>query len=297
MLRSLQQLLTGLVDYAGLFPPAQLSLNEAMAEYNSVQSSPYSWLGDRFVLPAARLEEFATHLATFPPHQTWQLSVILSQDWKSDLEQVHRAEAELIPKDNGQFLISTLEVAPLDPSDIHSVGAHLPPGKETFFEIPFQVGLAPYLEALQQLGAAAKLRTGGVSSSAFPDTAQLSQRILSLAQARVPFKATAGLHHPLPGNYRLTYEPNSAVGTMHGFLNVAVLAALAYQQALPLDGAVALLTETSITPFQFSETGLGWRDRTLSLEDIGVARQQFFRSLGSCSLQEPIADLKTLHLL
>ena len=297
MVRSLKQLLTGLVDYAGLFPPAQLSLKEAMVEYDLVQSSPYYWLGDRFVLPAARLEEFAAQLATFPSHQPWQLSVILSQDWKSELEQLHRAESKWASQSNPQLLITTLEVAPLEASEIHAVGSHLPPGKEAFFEIPFQADLAPYLEALQQIGAAAKLRTGGITSSVFPDAAQLSQRVLSLAQARIPFKATAGLHHPLPGNYRLTYEPDSAMGTMHGFLSVTILAALAYQQALLLEEAIALLTETSITAFQFSETGLAWRDRSLSLEDIQVARQQFFRSLGSCSLQEPITDLKNLHLL
>jgi hypothetical protein len=144
---------------------------------------------------------------------------------------------------------------------------------------------------------AAKLRTGGVTAEVFPDSQQLSQRILALAQAKIPFKATAGLHHPLRSQHRLTYQPDSTVATMHGFLNVVLLATFAYQQSISLDEAIALLETSEITQFHFTETHLTWHDRVLSTSEMIQARQQFFHSFGSCSFKEPLTDLYALELL
>lgn len=296
MLQTLKQLLSAIVDYAGLFPPARLSLPEAMTVYDRARSSPYAWLVDRFVLPATRLPELATLLPSFlgqgHPGKPWSLSVILSENWAVELEQIDQLHAT-----NHQVLINTLEVAPLPPKDIQQVCLRLPVGVTTFFEIPFKTDIEPYLTLLQQSGVAAKLRTGGITSDAFPDSAQFCQRILSLAKAQIPFKATAGLHHPLRGSHRLTDASDSAFTTMHGFLNVAILAAFAYQQRGIFDDAIALLEEQSMHPFQLTETAIGWRDYSLSLTELEQSRQQFFRSFGSCSVQEPIADLHTLRLL
>ena len=54
---SARALLAGLVDYAGLFPPAALSMDDAVAEYARWRRSPEAWMLGRFVLPAARLAE------------------------------------------------------------------------------------------------------------------------------------------------------------------------------------------------------------------------------------------------
>jgi hypothetical protein len=293
MLTSLKQLLTSIVDYAGLFPPAQLSLLEAMTQYDRAKSSPYQWMLDRFVLPASRLQELVTLLPKFcegDEFNPWSLSVILSKNWEAELEQLQE-----IHKTSHTIVITALEVAPLPPDEIEQVCSNLPPEVFSFFEIPFDVDLQPYVKVLQQTGAAAKLRTGGITSNAFPDGAQLSQRILTLTEAQIPFKATAGLHHPLRGNYRLTYQPDSATATMHGFLNLVLLTAFAYQ-SITDDEALVLLAETTIAPFQFTDTTIRWHDYSLSLSDIAHCRQSF-RSFGSCSFQEPIDDLCNLGLL
>ncbi|PSB32060.1 hypothetical protein [Stenomitos frigidus] len=294
MLLALKQLLSSIVDYAGLFPPAQLSLPEAMTMYDRAQASPERWLVGRFVLPAACLPTFVTILPTVlePGHSSqWSLSVILSQNWAAELKQIHQHVV------TDQLLISALEVPPLLPSDMQQVCLHLPVGVTAFFEIPWSAALEPYLTLLQQPCVAAKLRTGGVTSDAFPDSAQLAQRLLSLAKAEIPFKATAGLHHSLRGKHRLTYKPDSASTTMHGFLNVSILAAFGYQQSVTLDDAIALLEEQSMRSFQCTETTICWRDYALSLLELERFRQQFFHSFGSCSIQEPIDDLRSLRLL
>lgn len=291
------------MDYAGLFPPAQLSLPEAMKIYDRAQTSPHHWMLDRFVLPASRLSELVNFLTDFSQESNstkpFALSVILSKNWATELEQLQPFTAGFYPnqKLSQPIALSTLEVAPLSPSEIQKVYSHLPDQVTSFFEIPFDAELDSYLQVLQQIGAAAKLRTGGITPEAFPNSTQLCERILAFAEAKIPFKATAGLHHPLRGNHRLTYQPDSASTTMHGFLNVAILSAFAHQQTLTHDEGIAILEETSIAPFQFTDTEIRWRDRSLSLDEISRSRQQFFRSFGSCSFQEPIDDLHSLNLL
>lgn len=294
MLTLLKRLLSSIVDYAGLFPPAQLSLSEAMNVYDRARSSPHRWMLDRFVLPATRLQEFIKllpHEETFVS-QHWSLSMILSKNWEAELKQIEQiTETRLYT--NSSLRISALEVAPLSPIEIQQISINLPAEINTFFEIPFDADLAPYLNILQELRASAKLRTGGITSNAFPQSIELAQRILSLANAQIPFKATAGLHHPLHG-YCLTPASNTK---MHGFLNVAIVAAFAYQKAITLSEAVAILEESSIDAFQFSETEVSWHDRILSSSAIENSRQHCFRSFGSCSFQEPIDDLYDLNLL
>ena len=50
---SARALLGGVVDYAGLFPPAALSMADAVAEYAAAQRGADAWMLGRFVLPAA----------------------------------------------------------------------------------------------------------------------------------------------------------------------------------------------------------------------------------------------------
>ncbi|HEY2250053.1 MAG TPA: hypothetical protein VGH74_03290, partial [Planctomycetaceae bacterium] len=56
---SLRALLSGSIDYAGMFPPAGLSLVQAIELYRRHRSSPASWMLGRFVVPAAQLADLA----------------------------------------------------------------------------------------------------------------------------------------------------------------------------------------------------------------------------------------------
>ncbi len=84
---------------------------------------------------------------------------------------------------------------------------------------------------------------------------------------------------------------------MHGFLNVIVLAALAYHQKLTSEIALKLLQESSSDNFQFTNDSICWKNHQLNISEIEETRKRFFRSFGSCSFQEPIDDLKELKLL
>src|SRR5687768_14733348 len=87
--QSVRTLLSGIVDYAGLFPPSMVSMREAVANFAAYRSGPYGWMLGRFVLPAARLNEFVEaaeeHLADGDP---WRLSVLAGEDITSTLRDI-----------------------------------------------------------------------------------------------------------------------------------------------------------------------------------------------------------------
>ena len=292
MPRSLHTLLNSVVDYAGLFPPAQLALDKGVSKYAQYQKSLDKWLLGRFVIPLTRLPELAKrlYLTLENPVEPLSLSVILSQNWESDLgilqtfNRTHR------------IFITALEFPPMSPSDIKRVISHLPKGVEPYFEIPLKKDLSPYWEVLGNTRASAKVRTGGLISDAFPSLTQLSQFMFNCAEAQVSFKATAGLHHPLTGQYPITREPGSSTTRMYGFLNLAIAAALVYWQIVIPEEVRDILSVSTIDNFQFQDDELWWRDRPLKLSEIAEARHKFFRSFGSCSFQEPVDELKELQI-
>lgn len=304
MASSVRALLAAIVDYAGLFPPAQLSLLQSGETYARERMGIHDWMLGRFVLPAARVAELTENLAPFPGAQSWPLSVVLSGELESVMEQMRSLQFT-----SDQLTIAALEFPPLPVNAIASLQPHLPETIDAFFEVPFSDPI-PHLEAFKGTRLWAKIRTGGIRAEAFPSVPQLGQFILACANAQVPFKATAGLHHALPGHYRLTYEPDSPTGSMHGFLNVAIAASFAYSQTITLEEIAAILTEPLVSMdlsqekpapesegFVFQTDGLKWGDRHLSLSTIRASRQDFFRGFGSCSFQEPIHDLMTLQVL
>jgi hypothetical protein len=149
----------------------------------------------------------------------------------------------------------------------------------------------------------AKMRTGGITPAAIPSPEQVAGFIWDCARARVPFKATAGLHHPVRGMHRLTYAAGSPSAVMHGFLNVFVAAAVAWSladergtalSAGPPPEVLAIVEERDPACFAVLADRIRWRDRVVSAETIRRARSDFSRSFGSCSFDEPVSDLNAL---
>jgi hypothetical protein len=161
-------------------------------------------------------------------------------------------------------------------------------GRPVYCEVP--VG---DLDEVKRVGSFAKLRTGGVKPDAIPTVADVAAFIVACADRRLPFKATAGLHHPVRSLQSLTYESNAPRAVMHGFLNVFLAAAFAWRGDRDLE---PVLAETDPTAFRFDDRA-HWRDRSLSAEQVREARERFAHSFGSCSFEEPVRDLEALGLL
>ncbi|HEY9714482.1 MAG TPA: hypothetical protein V6C72_13530 [Chroococcales cyanobacterium] len=149
------------------------------------------------------------------------------------------------------------------------------------------------LAAVQNAGCFAKIRMGGVTADAIPAPDAVAAFILECARLRLPFKATAGLHHPIRATQPLTYEENAPKAVMHGFLNVLTAAAFAWHGDHNIE---EILTETDASAFKFDELA-HYKDRSLTAQQVRAARKEFIHSIGSCSFDEPLADLEALELI
>jgi len=109
-------------------------------------------------------------------------------------------------------------------------------------------------------------------------------------------KATAGLHHPLRGAYRLTYAPDSPTGRMFGFLNVLLAAALVHAGGSDAD-ALALLDDGDASHFAAAPDALAWRGHRFTAPQLDATRRTLCRSFGSCSFTEPLEGLQELRWL
>jgi hypothetical protein len=115
----------------------------------------------------------------------------------------------------------------------------------------------------------------------------------------VTFKATAGLHHPLRGDYRLTYDEKAQQGRMYGYLNVFLAAALLSIGASETD-AIAMLEETNAANLEFNDLQAGWRGphRSYVLDRVVLAlvRSNVITSFGSCSFTEPVDEARAMGI-
>jgi hypothetical protein len=169
-------------------------------------------------------------------------------------------------------------------------------GLTAFVEVPVAGDLAAILRLLRARGARAKVRTGGVVPEAVPETADLARFVAACAAAFVPFKATAGLHHPVRAEHALTYARDSPRAVMHGFLNVFSAAAFARARA-PLADLEAVLDEQDPSAFRLGDEALAWRHLRVPSDALAATRAGFACSFGSCSFAEPVADLRALGIL
>lgn len=297
-MKAVDALLTGLVDYAGLFPPASQDMRSALESYASYrESADRSALG-RFIVPVGRLAELEEGGRDLLPRgadsEPWRLSVLVGEDVSSAGAQMLKFNCNhWSGSEDGHAVIDVAELKASTTEEIQRQRGGLPRFFTAYFEIPISGDVSSLLKGIAEAGARAKVRTGGVTVDAFPRSGKLLDFIVGCRRERVPFKATAGLHHPIRGSYRLTYEPNSPAGTMYGFLNVFLAAALVWAGDDEAT-ALALLEERDASALAFSDDAITWRGRRITADELRAARDGFAISFGSCSFREPVDDLARL---
>lgn len=289
-LESVRTLMRGLIDYAGLFPPAGLSMSEAAGNYRRYAMDSEKWMLGRFVLPASRLQELETVLVSEPPPDRWSLSVVTGADV---MPAVNAALAFNAHVRDAQ--VDAIEAKPASPAQILEHTGAIPDSFAVYWETPFDSDPAPWIEAIAALGHRAKIRTGGIEENQFPQSRQIARFIRECDRSKTKFKATAGLHHGVRGVHRLTYEDNAPSCAMHGFLNVFLAAAFLWA-GISEDEMEQLLNDGGDS-FRFSRMGVAWRRQWISNAQIGSARDRLAHSFGSCSFEEPLAELKAMRLL
>src|SRR5829696_2016719 len=291
---TLRALVRRLVDYAGLYPPASLSMEEATRCYASHLASPDAWMLGRFVVPVERLGELAEAATPLAAQGTeaWRVSALVRAGGADAGASIRNFNST----HRGRFVVDVIECRALAAGSVaRSIGA-LPGELRIFVELPLLDDPRAMLTEIRAAGAWAKIRTGGVSADAFPASREVSRFIARAAELFVPFKATAGLHHPVCGEYPLTYDAEAPRGRMFGFLNIFAAAVFAHarvNERMLTD----IVNEDDPSAFRFAEDVLVWHGQVATTKQITSARSSLGLAFGSCSFQEPVDGLRELQLL
>ena len=298
---SLRALLAGSVDYAGLFPPASLDLGQALRNHAAYLRHSDVWMLGAFILPMAKFEDASALLGKFSPVHPLRLSALGTKTENAAQFMIALAEtAAAIRRFHAQHgataFVTQIEMALPTQPGVHLAEAegvladlHLP----TFWEA------APD-EAERTIGFLAerapsfgtfgfKLRTGGVIASAFPSSIQIARALVAAVTQKVPIKFTAGLHHPV------RRFDQSVQTKMHGFLNVLGAGVLAAEHGWDVQQTARMLDHEDATAFTFDEAGFAWNEWKVATDRMTMHRK-IVTSFGSCSFDEPRADLRALSL-
>jgi hypothetical protein len=267
-------LLGSVVDYAGLFPPTSATMGDAVAHFAEQRAGADQWMLGRFVLPASRLAEFKAVHAPFAGEPAWGLSAVVG-----DLD----AELPGIVAFNSHArgaVVDAMEVKASTVADIERVAAHRLPDVDVYVE----VGLADperLLRVVAVNGFFGKVRTGGVTADGIPSPRALVEFLVAAVRLGLPFKCTAGLHHPLRGDFA---SPMRA--TRRGDVRVA-------ERAAGRRPFVPAGRRAASKPCSWSATSRGFvrpqRRRVARPDDrdkaLEAARASSVRSFGSCSFR------------
>ena len=315
-----------IIDYAGMFPPAGLNLEEAFRNYGGYIKSEDEWMLSRFVCTIKTFGNFfdgnnpARKILDEHKGDNWIKFTILLTGGNSPKEFYPSLEKdlkllkkfreenfdslsadsfevklpeELHTKSAGKNLLKFLNESSLIFNDLGFYGCRMyvePPVNNDYRYI-FEKLAETIAESDHDGGNAGfKLRTGGVTPELFPSPEQVACALNVCNLSKIEFKATAGLHHPVR-------HYNDGVNTkMHGFLNVFGAGIFAYANYLNEREITEIINDENPHDFVFENDKFIWKDLSADTESISNARSGFVTTFGSCSFDEPRGDLKTLGM-
>jgi hypothetical protein len=303
--KSLRALLTQAIDYAGLFPPANLELGPALRNYAEYIRHPDAWMLGPFILPVAEFDAAARSLSEFDSAHPLRISALgpRTEDagaFQQSLSAAIDSIAAFRGASGTAVSIEQFEMplpADVDADCFQTIRATLGGSQfKTFWEAKANAAerVIELIAANNRTAAGPKLgfklRTGGITAEAFPAPGEVATVLVAAASDKVPIKFTAGLHHPV----RLFHE--SVQAKMHGFLNVLGAGVIALEHSCNEMEVTQMLEDEDPASFSFTDEMFTWREW-----EIGTARIRAHRdlvtSLGSCSFDEPRDDLRALKLL
>ena len=247
----------------------------------------------RLIVPAERLADAdaAAKRAGASVDDPWRVSALVGTADQSEAVAASLLGDHRRPR---HIRVEALEAVAGTPDEIARLAGLWPIEFERYVEIPVEPDPAPLVAALASAGLLAKIRAGGVTPDRFPATAQVARFLVRARDAGVPMKATAGLHHAVRGDYRLTYEPDSAKATMHGFVNLVLAATLLAAGKIDEALADACLDDDRPDAFKLSGRAGAWLNGVVTYSELSHARRSLLRSVGSCSFEEPVAEIDAL---
>jgi hypothetical protein len=256
----------GFFDDAALFPPGNAPMGDAVPAHIAYRNTWFAELVGPFLCPDGRLAELRSIVGPLSATESLETGLIVPGGSAGVAAAVREVAAD------PRLRLAGIEVK----ADAGGVGtaiaafdAELPTGALGYVEVARGSGLEASLDALAEAGYRPKFRTGGLVASAFPSEDELGAFIVACRQRQLTFKLTAGLHHAVR---------HTAEFEHHGFLNVLV--------ATMADNPAEILARRDGEALA----------KELTPDDIVEARRTF-GSLGTCSIAEPVDDLRALGFL
>jgi hypothetical protein len=296
MKTSFRNFMEGIIDYAGLFPPASLELEIALANYRAYLEDEHSWILGRYIIPATLTQKVSQF-------SDLTLSVLVGPELsETELQQIQRVASSI------EIIETKIPDGVLHPGSVTAQLMHLHSRLEHTGCLDVQIFLecardieqtAAEIAAfnhntcgnavIRQVGV--KLRCGGTTPEAFPPVKKVASVIGTCRRHDIPLKFTAGMHQPLRS---YVHDP----GTMqHGFINIFAAALFCWHHPLADSQIAEILTEEQQGKFIFTENELQWRTFSISAAAIQQLRNAKVISFGSCSFTEPCEALRSLELL
>ena len=264
---------SGLIDDAAIFPPGNAPLHDATAAYGARDSEHGAGLVGSFVLTDKDLPLVRGVGAPLSVVVTGGAGQIEGPAGLCRKLGLNLAGLEIALRDlddlagNAQRVVAAVNAA----RDAGSLDADVP----VYVELPPTEPTHQWLAAADEVAGAElrlKYRTGGLEAHLFPTSPTLASWIDAALDRETPFKCTAGLHRALRHTGDDGFEH-------HGFLNVLVASLRAFDGASPAE-VIDTLEDRALGP----------------IDELGRARR-WFTSFGSCSIEEPLADLRELGLV
>lgn len=316
----------GVIDYAGLFPPASLELDPALRNYVRYREGGDGWMLSRFIIPYGRMEELVPYEGELiAPDRPLALSVLggstdtvtefegETDELLSALDRFHGDHPGSVRTEILEVKLPREAVLSADTGVLRNIMDRLAarlgederyPGYvfyESVLAESWRKDLTAVMKALEEHNqvsgygryeyAGFKLRCGGTRASMFPGTDQVAFVLNRARRHRLAMKCTAGLHHPV------RHYSESVNTRMHGFFNVFGGAMLAWANDLDDGELESILKEEDPEQFRFGEEALEWGEYGVSADEMEELREVALISYGSCSFDEPREDLRDLGLL
>ncbi|ATW47528.1 hypothetical protein [Streptomyces peucetius] len=275
-------LFNALVDDAGLFPPEALTMTAATTRHRCDSAAAHPVLTHRFLCATGQLPEL---LDALDAEDRFRLGLITYLDTSTVRSALAHTAAD------PRIELATVEgPLPAGPDPVAATRqalaalGDLPEHVPGYVEVPLtgdKPPVAAVLDVLAEGRRAAKVRCGGLRAELFPSSEALGAFVHACVMGRVPFKATAGLHHAV------RYRDERTGFTHHGFLNL-LLAVCRAVEGCTVNDVVAVLGSADAE-------ALADEARQVP-PHTAVAARALFTAYGSCSTSEPIKDLQTLGL-
>lgn len=295
-----QVMFAALIDYAGLYPPAGHDMAGAVAGYRSARTSEHAWIAGRFLCPASRLEELAGVLirSMTPGEPAWPISVTFDLEPGSSATAASAFHAEMEPAASVHLAEAPLAFGSRAGAvaSLYTTALSINETVVPFLEVPRDGAMTATIGAIATAVSAshrpggAKLRCGGATAADFPSVVDVAEFIAGCVDHGLPFKATAGLHHPI------RHHDVTLGVARHGFVNLLAAAAAA-RTGVGRSTVEAIVAETEPAAFELSFGRVAWRGERLATGAIEDTRRQSFISYGSCEFAEPVDDLTELGML